>query len=216
MGPRDMHDYPVPTAYNRLHVTTLASRLRTKSDRYNQAVFLKQLARNSIGKSNSSQSFLIRSCISDLIRYDKQLKFLKKTIKTKLQLFPKITSVPGIGPINGATILGETGDINRFSNKYSYFAYYGLDPIVYESGKYKLKKSKISKRGSRFLRTAAFSASRVACVGQGKDTNKFREKYDRMKKSGKHHNKIICAVSKNLVHSVYQILKDNVFYDNSK
>ena len=211
-----LHDYPLPTNYARLHTITLASRLRTKSDRYIQAILLKQIAKDSIGKSNDSQTFLIRSIISDINHYDKQIKVLKKTITTKLKLFPKITSVPGIGPINGATILGETGDINRFNNKHAYFAYYGLDPIIYESGKYKLKKSKISKRGSRFLRTAAFSVSRVACVGYSKQTNKFREKYNRMKKSGKHHNTIICAVSKNIIHSIYKILKDDIFYDDSK
>jgi len=211
-----LHDYPLPINYSGLHTITLASRLRTKSNRYNQAILLKQLAKDSIGKSNESQSFLIRSIISDIIHYGEQIKVLKKAITTKIKLFPKITSVPGIGPINGATILGETGDINRFNNKHAYFAYYGLDPIIYESGKYKLKKSKISKRGSRFLRTAAFSASRVACVGKSKQSNKFREKYYHMKKSGKHHNKIICAVSKNIIHSIYKILKDNIFYDDSK
>lgn len=213
---KTLYDYPLPINYNGLHTMTLAGRLRTKNDRYSQAVLLKQIAKDSIGKSNESQTFLIRSIISDIIHFDKQIKALKKTLTTKMKLFPKITSVPGIGPINGATILGETGDINRFNNKHAYFAYYGLDPIIYESGKYKLKKSKISKRGSRFLRTAAFSASRVACVGYSKQTNKFREKYNRMKKSGKHHNTIICAVSKNIIHSIYKILKDNIFYDDSK
>lgn len=160
-----LHDYPLPTDYKGLHTITLANRLRTKSDRFNQALLLKQIAKDSIGKVSESQAFLIRSIVSDIIHYEKQLSSIKKTITNKMKLFPKIMSVPGIGPINGATILGETGDINRFDNKHEYYAFYGLDPIVFESGNYKLKKSRISKRGNKYLRTAAFSVSRIACIG---------------------------------------------------
>jgi len=210
-----LYDYPVPTKFNGVHTMTLANRLRIKGDRYHKAIILKQIAKDSIGKCQFSQLFLIRSVISDITHYRTQLETLKKMITEKTKLFPKILSVPGVGPINGATIIGETGNIHRFSTKHQYYAYFGLDPIVYESGKYKLKKSKISKRGSKTLRSAAFSASRVACIGTGVD-NKFRTKYHKLMKSGKHHNSAICAVSKNVVHSIYKILKDNQFYNDSK
>jgi len=211
-----LDEYPLPVHFKGLHTMPLANRLRTKSDRYNQALLLKQIAKDSIGKSSESQAFLIQSIVSDIIHYDNQITSIKKTIISKMKLFPKILSVPGIGPINGATILGETGDINRFQNKHEYYAFYGLDPIVFESGNYKLKKSRISKRGNKYLRSAAFSASRIACIGPSKNTNKFREKYYSMKKLGKHNNVVICAVSKNIVHSIYKILKANIFYDDSK
>jgi transposase len=123
-------------------------------------------------------------------------------------------SVPGVGPINGATILGETRNINRFPNKHAYYAYFGLDPVVHESGKYKLKKSKISKRGSKYLRTAAVSISRVACV-KCKD-NKFQRKYTKLRQSGKHHDSALCAVAKNIVHSIYHLLKHNDTFNDNK
>lgn len=122
--------------------------------------------------------------------------------------------MPGIGPINGATILGETGDIHRFTNKHEYYAFYGCDPVIHESGNFKLKRSKLSKTGNKFLRTAIYSASRVACVGPGTD-NKFRRKYLSMaSKDNKHHNTIIFAVAKNMVHSLYSMIKHNQYYSD--
>ena len=210
-------EYPLPTFFKGLHTEVLAARIKTKSDRLDKAILLKQLARDSIGKCDDLRSFLIRSIISDFIHYESQIKELKKLITAKMSILPKIMSVPGIGPINGATILGETGDINRFSNKHEYYAFYGCDPIIHESGNYKLKKSRLSKRGDKYLRTAIYSASRVACVGKFTRDNKFQRKYLKMySKDNKHHNTIIFAIAKNMVHSIFKMLKENESYDDSK
>jgi transposase len=39
-----------------------------------------------------------------------------------------ITAIPRIGPINGATIFGEIGDISRFSIPAKPLAYAGIEP----------------------------------------------------------------------------------------
>lgn len=210
-------EHPLPIDFKGLHIETLANRIKSKSNRLPKAILLKQLAKDSIGKCDDLQSFLIRSIIKDFIHYETQIKELKKIIASKISVFPKILSIPGIGPINGATILGETGNINRFSNKHQYYAYYGCDPIIHESGNYKLKKAKLSKRGSKYLRTAIYSASRVACVGPHQIDSKFRRKYLTMyAKESKHHNTIIFAVAKCMVHSIFRVLKDDTYYDDSK
>lgn len=210
-------EHPMPRDFKGLHTGALVSRIKTKSNRLYNAVLLKKIAKDSIGKCNDLQSFLIRSTIQDFLHYEYQIEGLKKIIIQKMIVFPKIMSVPGVGPINGATILGETGDINRFSNRDEYYAFWGCDPIVHESGNYKLKNSKLSKRGSKYLRTALFSASRVACVAPKTKLNKFRCKYlDMTSKNNKHHYTILFAVGKNMVRSIYHILKTNEFYDDNK
>jgi transposase len=210
-------EYPLPTFFKGLHTEALAARIKTKSDRLANAILLKQLATDSIGKCDDLRAFLVRSIISDFKHYESQTKELKKIITAKMVIFPKIMSVPGIGPINGATILGETGDIHRFNNKHEYYAFYGCDPIIHESGNYKLKNSRLSKRGDKYLRTAIYSASRVACVGKFTRDNKFQRKYLCMKaKDNKHHNTIIFAVAKNMVHSIFNILRMNESYDDFK
>ena len=51
-------------------------------------------------------------------------------------------------------ILGEIGDIHRFSNPNKLLAFAGLDPSVYQSGNFQAKTTRMSKRGSRVLRYA--------------------------------------------------------------
>jgi len=71
-----------------------------------------------------------------------QLNFLETQIKQTEdeigQLMASIQSVietiPGIGPITGATILGEIGDIHKFSNPKKLVAYAGIDASVSQSG----------------------------------------------------------------------------------
>ncbi|MCM3400545.1 IS110 family transposase, partial [Oceanobacillus profundus] len=47
-----------------------------------------------------------------------------------------IETIPGIGPITGATILGEIGDIHKFSNPKKLVAYAGIDASVSQSGQF--------------------------------------------------------------------------------
>ena len=65
-----------------------------------------------------------------------------------------ILSVPGIGYVTGASIVGEIGDISRFKSADKLLAFAGLDPAVYQSGNYDANNLKVSKRGSSYLRWA--------------------------------------------------------------
>ena len=73
-----------------------------------------------------------------------------------------IMTIPGIGYINGGMILGEIGDIHRFSSPNKLLAYAGLDPSVYQSGNFQAKKTRMSKRGSKVLRYALVNAAHNA------------------------------------------------------
>ena len=44
-----------------------------------------------------------------------------------------IMTIPGIGYINGGMILGEIGNIHRFSSPGKLLAFADLDPSVYQS-----------------------------------------------------------------------------------
>ncbi|MDD6400225.1 MAG: IS110 family transposase [Lachnospiraceae bacterium] len=63
-----------------------------------------------------------------------------------------IMTIPGISYIKGGMILGEIGDIHRFSSPNKLIAYADLDPSVYQSGNFQAKKTRISKRGSKVLK----------------------------------------------------------------
>lgn len=63
-----------------------------------------------------------------------------------------LITIPGIGYINGGMILGEIGDIHRFSTPANLLAFVGLDPFVYQSGDFQAKRIRMSKHGLRVLR----------------------------------------------------------------
>ena len=48
-----------------------------------------------------------------------------------------IRSIPGIGEKIAATIISEIGEIDRFNHPKKLVAFAGLDPSVFESGKFK-------------------------------------------------------------------------------
>ncbi|EKE05215.1 MAG: transposase IS116/IS110/IS902 family protein [uncultured bacterium] len=57
-----------------------------------------------------------------------------------------IQSIPGMGFLTSVTLLAEIGDIGKFLKPKHLVAYFGIDPSVNESGKYKGTNNKISKR----------------------------------------------------------------------
>lgn len=111
-----------------------------------------------------------------------------------------ITTIPGIGNIFAATILGEIGDINRFSNAFKLAAYAGIDASVSQSGYFKSTNNKMSKRGSPHLRKALFQAALVAAF------------YQKKRNEGKHHLTAIGAVARKLCNTIFAVLKYNIPY----
>ena len=70
-----------------------------------------------------------------------------------------IMTIPSICYINGGMILGEIGNIHRFSSPSKLLAFAGLDPSVYQSGNFQTRRTKMSKRGSKVLRYALINSA---------------------------------------------------------
>ncbi len=198
--------YPTPQKIARMHTESLVKIIRIKGDRQSAAALIKTLAKSTIGNCSLSNELLINSVLEDIKHFKKQIDTIDQHLEQLMDGFEFLTSIPGVGNIVGATILGEIGDIHRFQTPAQLLAFAGLDPSIYESGDFKSNKCRISKRGSKYLRTAIFTATRVACVGKTRD-NQFRRKYDRKRIEGKHHNSAVCNVAKNMINTVFAIMK---------
>ena len=59
-----------------------------------------------------------------------------------------LCSIPGIGFNSAVVIIAEMGDISLFRKPKQLAAYFGLDPGERQSGTFKGRKNKLSKRGS--------------------------------------------------------------------
>ena len=110
---------------------------------------------SSVGVKNFYISIQITQTIAQFELIKSQLTGLETIIEATVdELDSVIVVVPGIGKLNGAMILGEIGDIKRFSDSSKLLAYAGLDPVINnQSGKFNAKRTRMSKCGSIFFST---------------------------------------------------------------
>jgi transposase len=151
----------------------------------------------------------IKTLITQLELFDKQIESTEIKIEQMMKLIDsKIMSVPGIADILGPTILGEIGNVDRFSSVKKLVAFAGLDSVVSQSGRFENITGPISKRGSPLLRWALFLAANVA---RQNDEN-LKRYYDKKISKGKHHYSALNAVAAKLLRIVYWVLKNNKEY----
>ena len=145
-----LKEAPSPNEIASMHMTHIANLLKTNSHGHfkkEQALELRVLAQKSVGANDSAISIQITQTIQQIELLDSQLKMIEDKM-TAIMRFNEsvIMTIPGIGYINGGMILGEIGDIHRFSNPSKLLAYAGLDPSVYQSGNFNAKNTRMSKR----------------------------------------------------------------------
>lgn len=200
----------------RMHDTTLHSIIKTKGNRNYHVSHIKHLAKTTIGTKDPNVGYLFLDVLEDIKHYQKQMERLEKQIETIIdEHYSYLLSVPGIGSVTAGIIIGEIGDIKRFKSPQSLVAYAGLDPIVYESGKFKAKKVSISKRGSKYLRSAIYTSTKVAIINPRVQDNKLRLKYQKKISQGKHHNSAICSATKNMINIIYKLMNEEIEFDYS-
>lgn len=206
--------YPTPEDMLSVDTQTLTE-LLSKSSRGRfgalKAVEIKESAKNTFGISlaRNAFAFQIKQIIAQIDFIEDQLDELEIEIATLLhQTNDVITSIIGIGDILGAIIISEIGDISRFESASQLVAYAGLDSSVKQSGDFIGTKTKISKRGSPYLRRAIWLAATVAAF---KDPA-LSVYYQSLRLRGKHHLTAIGAVSRKMTNIIFAVLRDNKPY----
>ena len=196
-----------------MHMTHLSHLLATASHGHfkkEQANELRVLARKSVGANDSALSIQITQTIALIELLDSQLKKVE-TEMTEIMKFHDsvIMTIPGIGYINGGIILGETGDIHRFSTPSKLLAFAGLDPSVYQSGNFQARRTRMSKRGSRVLRYALINAAHNVV----KNNATFKAYYDKKMAEGRTHYNALGHCAGKLVRVIWKMLTDEVEFN---
>jgi len=157
-----------------------------------------------------SFSFQVKLLIEQMNFIEKQVKDVEEKMNRILtKIDTPIQTIPGIGSVTAAAILGEIGDISRFSSPSKLVAYAGIDASVEQSGTFKGAHKCMSKRGSSCLRKALFSAAFVAA----KCDPVFGAYYQKKLSEGKHHLTAVGAVSRKLCYTIHAVLKKNCPYE---
>lgn len=208
-----LKEAPTPKAIASMHMTHLAHLLKVTSHGHfdkEKAQQLRVLAQKSVGASDSALSIQITHIISQIELLDSQLERVEAEM-TRIMEFNDsvIMTIPGIGYINGGMILGEIGDIHRFSSPGKLLAYAGLDPSVYQSGNFKARKTRMSKRGSKTLRYALMNAAHNVV----KNNRTFKAYYDAKMAEGRSHYNALGHCAGKLVRVIWKMLTDEVEFN---
>jgi transposase len=120
-----------------------------------------------------------------------------------------ICSLPGIGVLTAAIVLAETNGFELIRNKRQLTSYAGLDVIEKQSGISVKGKTRISKRGNKYLRKAMHLPSLAAI----KHDERFKAIFARTVAKHGIKMKAAVAVQRKLLEMVYTIFKSQVQYD---
>ena len=164
---------------------------------------------------NDSVNQVLSISITSIKALESQIKEFDKTIAAQMELLPDVlTSIPGIGPVYAAGIMGEIGDINRFENHAQLAKYAGLAWTQYQSGGFEAQTTRLIRSGNRFLKyylcEAAFSL--VRCDKEYSDF--YHLKYKEVNRY--QHKRALALTARKLVRLVFALLKDNRLYRLAK
>jgi len=195
-----------------LKIESVLEQIRFKKFGLEKIDELASLAQHSFGITfcQDSFAFQLKALVEQISFIDLQVKEVEAKIKDILdKINTPILTIPGIGLVTGASILGEIGDINRFSNPSQLVAFAGLDASVSQSGDYMGTHNRMSKRGSPYLRHALFQSAFVA----SQNDPVLKAFYLKKKSEGKHHYTAIGAVARKMCNLIFVILKENRPYE---
>jgi transposase len=205
-----------PRQIANLHLTYLANLLKSNSRGHfgkSTAISLRELAKRSVGLKNDVLPIQITQTIAQIELFDSQIQEVDKSVADVMQsLNSPIVSIPGIGLLNGAMILGEIGDIHRFPTHKQLIAFCGLDPTINQSGSFNAKRTRMSKRGSGLLRFAMINAAWNVSLN-----NKTFENYYQSKMAqGRSHYAALGHVAGKLARTIHKLLTHDIPFDASK
>lgn len=208
-----LKEYSSPKDISSLHLTKLSNILHDNSHgRYNKedAIRLRELAKNSVGIDNPTLSLQIKQAILQIELYTEQIEEVEKLSKQILdEMKSKLLTIPGMSYNQATAIHGFIGDINRFNKSCQLLAYAGLDPSVYQSGNFEARSTRMSKRGNSLLRYNLVYAAHNLVL----HNKTFKEYYDLKRSQGKSHYCALGHCAHKLVRIIFKMLKSNVDFD---
>lgn len=178
------------------------------------------LAKESIGLKDPyrTDEFEIKTLAHDLEdAVVKQQMWLNKAIELLRDRddFQLLLTIPRVGEPTAAAILTAIGNITEYTNGKQLVKLAGLDVRLYESGSSILRRPRVSRIGSAYLRQwIFFLALRLVAHDPG-----FRNQFEKLKNRspGKGSGlRALTSVCDKLLRIIYRMLKDNEKYSSEK
>lgn len=149
---------------------------------------------------------LLKKQKSEVLKEIKETVDSNKELKEKVE---KITTIPGVGLLTAATIIGETDGFNQTKNKRQLVSYAGYDVINQESGTSVKTKARISKRGNKHIR----KAMHMPALSSIRNSGNNKELFIRLVGKTGIKMKGVVAVQRKLLVMIYTLWKNDTIYD---
>ena len=199
----------------------LYKKLRQLTRERAQIVELSTICKNQL-HAEQSEAEPHKSSIKRIQKRIELLKKQEKEIKAELALLIKadremqrlvllLCSIPGIGLLTAATILGETNGFELIRNKRQLTSYAGLDVQEKQSGTSVKGKPRISKKGNKNLRKAMHFPALTAI----RHDERFKAVYVRLVSKHGLKMKAAVAVQRKLLEMTFTVFKKQEKYDRN-
>ena len=200
-----LYEFPGANQIANAHLTRLSNLVKTASKGHytkDTAITFRDAAKTSIGSHMPAKSLELKHTIKLIRELDAEIEEIENEIKIIMdEINSPILSIPGISYRMGAMIIAEIGDFSQFDSPDKILAYAGLSPSTYQSGQLDNCRSRMEKRGSRYLRYALFNATTYVCLWDPT----FKAYLAKKRSEGKHYYVALSHATKKLVRVIYQL-----------
>jgi transposase len=167
-------------------------------------------------QSGTQSQTVIAGLKTHIAFLEEQIELVKQAIQDHIDQYPELTkqqelliSIPGVGKLTAAKLLGEVRNITDFEGARQLAAYAGLTPRNFFSGSSVRKKSVLTKTGNANLRKSLYMPAISA-----KRWNPIIKAFcERLLATGHSPMEVIAAAMRKLLHLAYGILKSGRPFD---
>ncbi|MDZ7806128.1 MAG: IS110 family transposase [Gracilimonas sp.] len=154
---------PSPVLAELRNLTRYYVQLQEQKTTVNNMVQSKQAAHHVQPFIISSNKQLVRQIDRQIERCKQQIEQLIASDQALSERVDQLSSIKGVGRLTVAVILGETRMFEGIENIRQLASYAGYDVVERESGTSVKGKTRISKKGNRYIRNALYFPAMVAC-----------------------------------------------------
>jgi transposase len=172
-----------------------------------------------IEETTGHRSHALQSCLDEIDFLDTSITRWDDRIKEASTSLPAVAvlarEIPGVGAVLAATIIAETGEIERFSTAKAFGRYAGLTPSDRSSGGRTIHGA-ITREGSPHLRWALTQAAMI-CLRCGRGPGRAVGDWIRahQKRMG-HHKKAKVAAARKLAETIWRLFHYGEGFDAAK
>jgi transposase len=151
------------------------------------------------GVAGQARRELAAELLDDMRQMDTRIRESKKKLAVAVRASgTTLTDLFGVGPVVAATVIGDTGDVNRFPSRDHFASYNGTAPIEVSSGNRKI--NRLSLRGNRRINHAIHMAAITQIRHAHSDGRAY---YDRKLAEGKTHKEALRCLKRRISDALY-------------